>query len=59
MGSEGAEHSGRTAGVISSIMVTLGAGQQDSMLRMLSLKAWMKARGLKKVCTQTAVCSQI
>jgi hypothetical protein len=40
---------GSLAGVISSIMVTLGSGQQDSMLKMLSLKAWMKARGLKKV----------
>ena len=37
-------------------MVTLGAGQQDAMLRMLSLKARMKARGLKKVREQTAVC---
>ena len=39
---------GSLAGVISSIMVTMGVGQQDSMLKLLSLKAWMKARSLKK-----------
>ena len=39
---------GSLAGVISSIMVTMGVGQQDSMLKLLSLKAWMKARNLKK-----------
>lgn len=39
---------GSLAGVISSIMVTLGVGQQDTMLKLLSLRAWMKARGLKK-----------
>ena len=35
---------GSLAGVISSIMVTMGVGQQDSMLKLLSLKAWMNAR---------------
>ena len=38
---------GSLAGVISSIMMTLGAGQQDSMLKLLSLRHWMRARGLK------------
>ena len=28
--------------------VTLGVGQQDTMLKLLSLKAWMKSRNLKK-----------
>jgi hypothetical protein len=39
---------GSLAGVISSVMMTMGVGQQDSMLKLLSLKAWMKSRKLKK-----------
>jgi hypothetical protein len=39
---------GSLAGVISNVMVTLGVGQQDTMLKLLSLKAWMKSRNLKK-----------
>ena len=38
---------GSLAGVISSIMMTLGAGQQDSMLKLLTLRHWMRSRGLK------------
>lgn len=38
---------GSLAGVISGIMVTLGAGQQDAMAKMLQLRAWMRARDLK------------
>eukprot|EP01043_Picozoa_sp_COSAG02_P030124 COSAG02_NODE_1909_length_10419_cov_238.761725_7_plen_1462_part_00 len=38
---------GSLAGIISGIMVTLGAGQQDAMAKMLQLRAWMRARDLK------------
>jgi tetratricopeptide (TPR) repeat protein len=38
---------GSLAGVISAIMMTLGAGQQDAMLKLLELRAWMRARDLK------------
>ena len=38
---------GSLAGVISAIMMTLGAGQQDAMLRLIELRSWMRARGLK------------
>jgi CRP-like cAMP-binding protein len=39
---------GGLAGVISSIMMTQGAGERESMAKMLSIKAWMKARGINK-----------
>ena len=38
---------GSLAGVMSSIMIMMGSGQQDAMVKLLALKAWMRARGLK------------
>lgn len=38
---------GSLAGVISGIMVTLGAGEQDAMAKTLQLRAWMRAREIK------------
>ena len=38
---------GSLAGVISAIMVTLGAGEQDAMAKTLQLRAWMRARDIK------------
>lgn len=38
---------GSLAGLISSIMVTLGAGDMESASKMLQLRAWMRARDLK------------
>ena len=38
---------GCLAGVMSSIMMTMGAGQQEAMVKLLALRAWMRARGMK------------